>query len=123
MKNTRTTYLRDDFRNPLGCVVIAVDRRNHRATYQVSTYNPHDAADHLPYKRKDGRKTALERLETNPIRVPLPRNIDVTMHDITYAVMKHLMNSKAPARARKAAKYWVQDFQELYMEFQHASVQ
>lgn len=104
MNNVRHMFLRDASYNPVGCLAIQLDRRNHRLNYQFSVLNPRDA-----FNRKLARQLALGRLVEEPFRVNLPRNREVSMHDVTHAVMFHLLNNgKAPTRAVKAAKFWLE---------------
>lgn len=105
IQNTRIQFLRDSQFRPVGCLAINLDLRNHRLTYQMSVLNPADRFD-----RKVARQLALGRLVEAPVSVPLPRGKEFTMHDISEVVMRHVANSKAPGRARKAAKMWLNDW-------------
>jgi hypothetical protein len=102
IQNTRIQFLRDSQLHPVGCLAINLDLRNHRLTYQMSVLNPVDRFD-----RKVARQLALGRLVEAPIAVTLPRGRELSMHDITEAVMRDVIRSKAPGRARRAARNWM----------------
>lgn len=100
--NTRIMFLRDAQEHPVGCVAISVDRKNHRLNYQMSVLNPSDRFD-----RKMARHLALGRLVEAPVSIPVKRGEELNMHDISTCVMKSIAQSKAPSRAVKAAKLWL----------------
>lgn len=102
--NTRIMYLRDSHYRPVGCVAISVDRKRRTLSYQLSVQNPLDSFD-----RSLARQLALGRLVDKPINLPYDRKGDLSMHDISTTVMKHIAASKAPSRAVKAAKDWLYD--------------
>lgn len=97
---------------PIGCVVINVDRSKRRAEYQMAVLNPKDrdpkTGRALKFDRKEGQRLAMERLLNNPTTVRLPA--EATQHDITMAVLRDVIDSgTAPARAVKFAKAWVRE--------------
>jgi hypothetical protein len=107
--NNRIMFLRNTDYTPCGCLAISIDRKSKKLNYQYSVLNPDDRFD-----RKVARQLALGRLVESPIALPLMRDMDVNMHSISIAVMKHLSKSKAPSRAVKAAKGWLQLSQFMY---------
>lgn len=109
MNNTRIMFLRDSKDHPVGCLAISMDRKNHRLNYQMSVLNPDDRFD-----RKMARHLALGRLVEKPVSVPVKRGHELTMHEISCVVMEHVATSKAPSRARKAAKFWL--WQNLFSD-------
>lgn len=97
----RVMYLRSMDGQPVGCLAIVVDRANETASYQLSVLNPADR-----FNRKVARQLALGRLLEVPRTVGVRKN--ATMHDISRAIMKHLIAVKeTPTRAVKAAKFWL----------------
>lgn len=99
--NRRVTFLRNADNNPVGCVVINVDRHNKRIEYQVSTLNPADKFD-----REMARLLATGRLVEAPFHLWLPNKAG--LHEISRRVMGHIVSNKAiPSRSVKAAKLWL----------------
>jgi len=101
---TRIMFLRDSQYRPVGCLAIGVSRKRRELSYQYSVLHPTDRFD-----RGMARQLALGRLLDKPITLSYDRKGDLSMHDISNTVMNHLANSKAPARAVKAARYWLYD--------------
>ncbi len=103
MKNDyRVMYLRNIKGQPVGCLVIDVNRNSNTINYQLSVLNPADRFD-----RRVARQLALGRLMEDPIAIPMSRK-DANMHVISAAVMKNLIIRKStPSRAVKSAKMWV----------------
>jgi hypothetical protein len=102
MDNVRIMFLRGMSYAPCGCVAIKVDTRNRQLSYQFSVLNPADRFD-----RKMARHLALGRLLETPVTFSYARGETLTMHDISKRVLEHLVTSKAPTRAVKAAKLWL----------------
>lgn len=115
----RYMYLRDEHRNPIGCVAIWLHRKKGYLEYQVSVVNPVDRVDPLsgksvPFNRNVARDLALGRLVSQGLMVRIDG--DATMNEITHAVMSDLANLFAPAfpgdipnRAIRAAKLWLKN--------------
>ncbi len=120
----RFQYLRDRSGQPVGCVAIktSVGDFGLQVEYQVSVLNPLDRFD-----RTLARSIAVERLKKRPIVIEEMLGINATMHQITSAVMSHLVETpvtttvvggvtipwdvqmNVPSRARKAAKLWLKE--------------
>jgi hypothetical protein len=98
----RFMFLRDKQYRPIGCVVMAVDRRNHRVNYQYSVLNPVD-----DFNRALARQIALGRLIEKPIKVPLYRGEEINIHLISEIVLTEIATGNAPSRAKKAALLWL----------------
>lgn len=100
----RFMFLRDKDKQPIGC--IAVDYIHGRLEYGLSVLNPKDKFD-----RRLARSIAIGRWGTNSScnHIPFVKDDSFNMHLVSSTVMKHLIaNKAAPARARKAAKLWLQ---------------
>lgn len=108
--NSRIMYIRDTNWSPVGCVVIKVDRNQRRAFYQLAVLNPNDG---IKFNRHESQRLAMSRLLDNPIVVSIPR--DASQHDISMAVMSDISDSKAPARAIKFAKMWIDNVTWSYL--------
>ena len=100
--NSRIMYLRDAKWQPIGCVIIKVDRSHRRAQYNFAVLNPNDG---IKFNRHESQRRAMVRLIESPISVSIPK--DATQHDISLSVMSDIADSDAPARAVKFAKAWV----------------
>ena len=100
--NSRIMYVRDNNWNPIGCIVIKVDRNHRRAQYNLAVLNP---KDNIKFDRHESQRRAMTRLIEEPLTVVIPK--DATQHDISLAVMSDIADSNAPARAIKFAKAWV----------------
>lgn len=105
----RFQYLRSRDGQPVGCVAIktSVGDFGCQVEYQVSVLNPLDRFD-----RTLARSIAVERLKKRSIVIEPMLVSNANMHQITSAVMTHLVESPvalAPSRARKAAKLWLQE--------------
>lgn len=110
----RIQFLRDVNGQPVGCLAIktgpdfsapfvAREKNNQLViAYQVSALNPVDRFD-----RAFARQIALGRAVESPFIIKAKAS---TMHEISTAVMKHLVSNKStPARTRRAAKLWLKD--------------
>jgi hypothetical protein len=114
----RYQFLRDSKGQPVGCVVIRLGAdcgsvntyencRYVSVKYQFSVLNPEDR-----FNRTLAREIALARLQKyqgywTEAKFPMSHQ-KPTMHSVTKSVMTHLAkNGLAPARARKAAKLWL----------------
>lgn len=101
--NRRVMYLRDEKYNPVGCVAVSLTKNRQTVRYQLSVVNPVDK-----FERSLARHIALGRLLEKPIRLS---GFDgkQSNHVIINAVMASILSSKTtPARAKKAAKLWLQ---------------
>lgn len=108
--NLRIMYLRDSYTvgqngdinagQPVGCLAIKLNKDNDTLEYQMSVLNPEDK-----FSRKVARQVAIGRM-TKPIVLSIAK--DSTMHEISEQIMLDVaQNSKAPSRARKAARLWL----------------
>ena len=103
-------YLRDNKRQPVGCIVLALNASKTKIRYQMSVLNPADRFD-----RSMARVIAKGRLLECPLTITLDEPLE-TMHEISGRVMLDIIgNCDVPARARKAAKRW------LYTNFSFTS--
>lgn len=101
INNIRVMYLRDKSGHIDGCLAIRLNAGGNYAEYQFSVLNPADRFD-----RAHARALAKGRLLEKPYVVTLPKNPN--MHVISEEVMRDVSNHKdAPARARKAARFWL----------------
>lgn len=110
-------YLRDEHRNPIGCVAIWLHRKKEYLEYQVSVVNPVDRVDPLsgksvPFNKNMARDLALGRLVSQGLLVRMDGN--ATMNEITHIVMGDiakqpvpLFPGEIPNRAIRAAKLWL----------------
>lgn len=120
MSNSRIMYIRDFANwNPVGCVVINVDRNRQRAEYQLAVLNPNDRDPKtnrkIRFDRKEAQRLAMARLLNKPVTVRLPE--EASQHDISRTVMEDIAGNKQfPARAVKFAKNWLK-FSELLFEW------
>ena len=97
-------YLRDNKRQPVGCIVLALNASKTKIRYQMSVLNPADRFD-----RSMARVIAKGRLLECPLTITLDEPLD-SMHEISERVMISIVDNFAgnfPARARKAAKRWL----------------
>lgn len=110
----RYMYLRDERRNPIGCLAIRLHRKKGYLEYQVSVVNPVDrispmTGKNTPFNRNVAKDLAVGRLVTQGLLVPIKD--DITMSQVTRAVMSDLASLPStmpiPARAIKAAKLWL----------------
>lgn len=113
-------YLRDEKREPIGCIAIKPHRKHGYLEYQVSMVNPVDRTDRLtgksvPFNRQVAKDLALGRMVRQGLRVPMSEGAN--MGEITWTVMADLSNMSSPShlpgsgdipsRAIKAAKLWL----------------
>lgn len=109
-------FLRSASGLPVGCIAIDVNELTETVSYQLSVLNPTDK-----FNREVARVMALGRLVEKPIDVASSRvasagvftNDKVSMHKVSQAVMLDIFNSKAPARATKAAQLWLKNNQNM----------
>lgn len=100
--SNRVMFLRTKSGEPVGCLAITLHPGDKVVEYNFSALN----ADKDVFNREVARQLAIGRLMENPILVPL--RSDVSMFNITTAIMKNLSRRKgAPSRAVKAAKLWL----------------
>lgn len=110
-------FLRSANGFPVGCLSIDVNQLTETVSYQFSVLNPTDK-----FNREVARVMALGRLVENPIEVPTSQSCrifaddKVSMHAVSKAVMSHIVASKAPARAAKAALLWLKNSQSMSTE-------
>lgn len=109
MKNSiRFVYLRDDKKQPIACLAVALDAETKKVAYGVSVLNPKDHFD-----RDVARDLAVGRLirKTKTINLDHPTQ-EINGHYITRRIMSDLLqcdHEELPARARKAAKKWISE--------------
>jgi len=115
MKEYRIMYLRQSYPvvhgiaqpgQPIGCLAIRVNGK--RVEYGLSVLNPLDT-----FNKAVARELATARLKEKPVTLTVVglSGPELTMHDITEAVMIHLASEKqVPSRAKKAAKAWLSEF-------------
>lgn len=97
-------YLRDNKNQPVGCIVLALNASKTKIRYQMSVLNSADRFD-----RSMARVIAKGRLLENPLTITMDELLD-SMHKITERVMLDIVDNfdgNFPARARKAAKRWL----------------
>lgn len=98
----RIMYLRDESYRPIGCVAISLNKDRTQVRYQISVANPHDE-----FEKSLARQIALGRLIEMPVRLN-GFSGQQNNQQITFAVMNHILKSKAtPTRAKKAARNWL----------------
>ena len=113
MSNYRIMYLRDSYymdRNgvihpgqPIGC--LAIQAKGKKISFGLSVLNPNDK-----FNRTTANELACHRMKEKPhaFNVVGIGNNQLTMHNITESVMRYLASEDVPARARRAAKLWLQ---------------
>lgn len=98
--NTRIMYMRSVIGQAIGCLAIQFNKSEGKVSYQFSTLNPKDA-----FNRTIARNISVGRLQKHPITLDVHTT---SMHDISVAVMQHIVDSgTAPNRTVKAAKHWL----------------
>jgi hypothetical protein len=105
MNKVRFMFLRDEKKQPIGCLAIQINEPN--IYYAWSVVNPLDKFD-----RARARNIATIRLGLFAKCYGISNFItpDVSMHDVSRAVMQDLvLNKSTPTRARKAAELWLQN--------------
>jgi hypothetical protein len=97
----RIMYLRNNKKQPIGCLAVKLDRAKGLAFYNFSIQNPIDDFD-----RSIGRQLALGRMVESPLSVKIEK--DANMHEVSYSIMTDLIKRDvSPIRAVKAAKHWL----------------
>jgi butyrate kinase len=99
----RFMFLRDTKSRPIGCIAMMVNTGG-TIQYGLSVLNPVDT-----FNRKTARKLAAGSmlLDSGHAHVENVRTV-YTMHDVSIAVMNAIAHFDGyPARARKAAKHWL----------------
>lgn len=99
----RFMFLRNTKNIPIGCLAIMVNGT--MVNYSWSVLNPMD-----DFNRSLAREIAEGRLRLNYQTLFINGSSEkISVHQVSNSVMSHLSTNKfAPARARRAAKRWLQ---------------
>lgn len=112
----RFMFLRNESKQPVGCLAITVNEVTNQVSFGMSVLNPKDEFD-----RAMAREIAEGRLKKSPHMVAA--TAVKSMHDVSFAVMKELKNDKYPSTARKAAEGWLKMTSKLKEDKASASEQ
>jgi hypothetical protein len=106
----RITYLRNTNWSPVVC--LAFDHKKDAKTfkYQMAVHNPKDKCI-----KKVAVATATERLNSNPIELEIPTDLDASIYNSAtlckIAIARHIIRhaDTMPKRAVKMAQSWNPD--------------
>lgn len=117
MAQLRYIYLRDTKQQPCACIAVVYNKKASTVSYALSVLNPRDR-----FNRKVARDLAVGRLVQKGVSIDLSQVKSINCHVISRQILSDLITwEDLPSRARKSAKRWLSENDEIEAGSEQAS--